>query len=183
MAYVSWPYRLLYVLVVIEHQTRRIVHCNVTTHPTATCTLQQLREAIPSDHRYRFFIHDGDGIFSPQLDGSITHRGLRVLKTPARSPRANCLCERVIGTLRRECLDFVIPLTENHLRIVTKNRVAHYNRGRPHTRLGPGIPDPPVDLPVTPHEHRHRIPGHCKVVAHPVPGGIHHEYRLVAKAA
>ena len=180
---VTATFRLLYVLVVIEHQTRRIVHCNVTTNPTAEWTLQQLREAIPSDHGYRFLIHDGDGIFSPQLDGSITHLGLRVLKTPPRSPKANSLCERFIGTLRRECLDFVIPLTENHLRIVTKNWIAHYNRGRPHSSLGPGIPDPTVDLPVAPHEHRHRIASHCKVVAHPVLGGLHHEYGLQAKAA
>ena len=89
----------------------------------------------------------------------------------------------MIGTLRRECLDFLIPLTENHLRLVTKHWVAHYNRGRPHSRLGPGIPDPPVDLPVRPHEHRHRIPSYCKVVAHPVLGGLHHEYSLLAKAA
>jgi len=79
---VTATFRLLYVMVVTEHQTRRIVHCNVTTHPTAAWTLQQLREAIPSDHRYRFLIHDGDGIFSPHLDQSITHMGLRVLKTP-----------------------------------------------------------------------------------------------------
>lgn len=180
---VTATFRLLYVLVVIEHQTRRIVHCNVTTHPTAAWTLQQLREAIPSDHRYRFLIHDGDGIFSPHLDQSITHMGLRVLKTPPRSPKANSLCERVIGTLRRECLDFLIPLTENHLLIITRNWVSHYNRGRPHSSLGPGIPDPPVELPVTPHRHRHRIPNHCKVVAHPVLGGLHHEYGLLAKAA
>jgi transposase InsO family protein len=180
---VTATFRLLYVLVVIEHQTRRIVHCNVTTHPTAAWTLQQLREAIPSDHSYRFLIHDGDGIFSPQLDGSITHMGLCVLKTPPRSPKANSVCERVIGTLRRECLDFLIPLTENHLRLVTKNWVTHYNRGRPHASLGPGIPDPPVDLPVSPQRHRHRIPNHCKVVAHPVLGVLHREYRLVAKAA
>ncbi len=109
---------LLYVLVVIAHQTRRIVHCNVTSHPTAAWTLQQLREAILSDHRYRFLIHDGYGIFSPQLDRSITHMGLRVLRTPYRSPQANSVCERVIGTLRRECLDFLIPLTANHLRSI-----------------------------------------------------------------
>jgi len=65
---VTATFRLLYVLIVIEHQTRRIVHCNVTTHPTAAWTLQQLREAIPSDHGYRFLIHGRDGIFSPQLD-------------------------------------------------------------------------------------------------------------------
>jgi putative transposase len=180
---VTATFRLLYVLIAFEHQSRRIVHCNVTTNPTAAWTLQQLREAIPSDHGYSFLIHDRDGIFSPQLDQSIKNMGLRVLKTPRRSPKANSRCERVIGTLRRECLDFLIPLTENHLRIVTKNWVAHYNRGRPHSSLGPGIPDPPVDLPVTPHEHRHRIPSHCKVVAHPVLGGLHHEYRLVPVAA
>ena len=180
---VTATFRLLYALIVIEHQTRRIVYCNVTVHPTAAWTLQQLREAIPSDHRHRFLIHDGDGIFSPKLDRSITHMGLRVLRTPPRSPNANSLCERVIGTLRRECLDFLIPLTENHLRLVTKDWVAHYNRGRPHSSLGPGIPDPPVDLPVTPHKHRHRIPSHRKIVAHPILGGLHHEYGLLAKAA
>jgi putative transposase len=65
---VTATFRLLYVFIVIEHQTRRIVHCNVTTNPTAAWTLQQLREAIPSDHGYRFLIHDRDGIFSPHLD-------------------------------------------------------------------------------------------------------------------
>jgi len=173
----------MYQLVVIEHHTRRIVYCNVTAHPTAAWTLQQLREAIPSDHGYRFLIHDRDGIFSPQLDQSITHMGLRVLRTPPRSPRANSLCERVIGTLRRECLDFLIPLTEKQLRSILKAWVTHYNQGRPHTSLGPGFPDPPVDLSVTPHKHRHRIPSHLKVVAHPILGGLHHEYSLVTNAA
>ena len=180
---VTATFRLLYVLVVIEHQTRRIVHCNVTTHPTAEWTLQQLREVIPSDHSYRFLIHDRDGIFSPQLDESITHMGLRVLRTPPRSPQANSVCERVIGTLRRECLDFMIPLTQSHLRVVLKHWVAHYNKGRPHASLGPGIPDPPSVLPVTPLKNRHLIPGGLKVVAHSVLGGLHHEYGLVPKAA
>ena len=167
---VTATFRPLYVLVVIDHKTRRVEHCNVTTHPTAVWTLQQLREAISSDHRYRFLNHDRDGICPPQLDQSVTHMGLRVLRTPPRSPKANSLCERVIGTLRLECLDFLIPLTENHLCIVTKDWVTHYNRGRLHASLGPGIPEPPVDLPVAPHKHRHRIPDHLKVVAHPVLG-------------
>jgi hypothetical protein len=67
--------------------------------------------------------------------------------------------------------------------IVTKNWLMHYNRGRSHASLGPGIPDPPFDLPVKPHEYRHRISNHLKVVTHPVLGGLHHEYGLVAKAA
>jgi transposase InsO family protein len=180
---VTATFRLLYVLVVIEHQTRRIVHCNVTAHPTAAWTLQQLREAIPSDHGYRFLIHDRDRIFSPQLDRSITHMRLRVLRTPPRSPMANSLCERVIGTLRRECLAFLIPLTEYQLRSVLKEWVTHYNQGRPHASIGPGLPDPPPTLPVPLQEQRHRIPDHLRVVAHSVVGGLHHEYGFAAKAA
>ena len=180
---VTVTFRLLYVFVVIEHQTRRIVHCNLTANSTAAWTLQQLREAIPSDHGYRFLIHDRDGIFSPHLDQSITHMGLRVLRSPYRSPKANSLCERVIGTLRRECLDFFIPSTEGHLRSISTHWVAHYNNGRPHSSIGPGIPDPPSDLPVTQQTRRHRIPNQLRVVGLPVLGGLHHAYRLMAKAA
>jgi hypothetical protein len=90
-----------------------------------------LREAIPSDHRYHFLIYDGDTILSSQLDESITHMGLRVLNTPSQSPQGEGLCERVIGTLRRECVRFFIPLTEKHLVLVTTSWVAHYNRGCP----------------------------------------------------
>ena len=180
---VTATFRLLYVFIVIEHQTRRIVHCNVTAHPTAAWTLQQLREAIPSDHSYRFLIHDRDGIFSPLLDKSVSHMGIRVLRSPPRSPKANSFCERVIGTLRRECLDYFIPITESHLRSITTNWITHYNKGRPHSSLGPGIPNPPSDLPVALQTHRHRIPNHLKVMAHPILGGLHHEYGLLPKAA
>ncbi len=183
MTVVTATFKCLYVFVIIEVGTRKLLHIHVTDHPTATWTQQQLREAIPSDHDYRFLIHDRDCIFSSQLDQSITCMGLRVLRTPYRSPKANGFCERVIGTLRRECLDFLIPLTENHLRIVLKNWLTHYNHGRPHSSIGPGIPDPPADLPVTLQKHRHRIPGHLKVVGHPVLGGLHHEYELVPEAA
>ncbi|MEN8130348.1 MAG: integrase core domain-containing protein [Pseudomonadota bacterium] len=176
---VTATFRLLYVFVIIEHQTRRIVHCNVTTNPTAAWTLQQLREAIPSDHDYRLLIHDRDSIFSSHLDQSISNLGVRVLRTPPRCPQGNSICERVIGTLRRECLDFMIPLTENHLRTVLKQWVTHYNRGRPHSSLGPGLPDPPFGLAVSPHQQRHLIPDHFLVGSRPILGGLHHEYDLV----
>ncbi len=101
--------RLLYVFVVMEHATRLLVHLNVTAHPTADRTLQQLREAIPTDHDYRFLMHDRDSIFSQPLNQQVRHLGLRILKTPARSSQANALCERLLGTLRRECVDFMIP--------------------------------------------------------------------------
>ena len=93
----------------MEHASRRIIHLNLTAHPTAAWTLQRLREAIPSDHTYRFILHDCDAIFSTQLDASVAHMGLEVIKTPVRSPQANSLCERLIGTVRRECLDWIIP--------------------------------------------------------------------------
>ena len=130
-------FRILYVFVVIEHASRRLIHLNATAHPTAAWTLQQLRDAIPFDHEYRFIIHDHDAIFSAELDASLTRFGLKVINTPVRSPQANSLCERLIGTLRRECLDWIIPLSEGHLSKVLASWMAHYNRGRPHSSLGP----------------------------------------------
>ena len=180
---ITATFRMLYVFVVIEHASRRLLHVNVTAHPTAEWTLQQLREAVPSDHGYRFLIHDRDSIFSPALDQSIRHLGLHVLKTPVRTPVANAICERVLGTLRRECLDFVIPFTDTHLRWLLQGWVGHYNAGRPHMALGPGIPQPLAALPAPLHEPRHRLPAHCRVVARPILGGLHHEYRLEEKVA
>jgi putative transposase len=180
---VTATFKMLYVFMVMEHASRKILHINVTAHPTALWTLQQLRDAIPAEHAYRFLIHDRDAIFSRDLDQRVRHLGLRVLKTPVRSPQANALCERLLGTLRRECLDFLIPLTENPLRRFLKEWVLHYNEGRPHMSLGPGIPQPPPHLPALLHSHRHRIPAYLQVAARPILGGLHHEYKLEEKAA
>ena len=180
---VTATFRVLYVFVVIEHASRRLLHINVTAHPTAEWTLQQLREAISSDHDYRFLIHDRDAIFFKQLDQRLRNLGLRVRKTPPRTPRANVICERVLGTLRRECLDLMIPLTENHLRRLVMEWIRFYNASRPHMSLGPGIPQPPLQLPVPLQDYRHGMPNHLRVVAHPVLSGLHHDYRLQEKAA
>jgi hypothetical protein len=107
--------------------SRRILHCNATQYPTADWTIQQLREAIPSDHEYRFLIHDRHATFSAELDIAVNTLGLQVLKTPVRTPQANAFCERLIGTIRRECLDFMIPLNDRHLRRILREWVAHYN--------------------------------------------------------
>ena len=180
---VTATFRLLYVFVLMEHATRRIVHCNVTAHPTAQWTMQQLREAIPADHGYRFLIHDRDAIFSRELDQHVRNLRLRVVKTPPHSPQANALCERLIGTLRWECLDLVIPLTENHLRCIVHEWVPHYNAERPHMALGPGMPQPLASLPTPLQGHRHRLPAHQHVAARPILGGLHHAYTLTAGAA
>jgi transposase InsO family protein len=180
---VTATFRLLYVFVIMEHATRKILYVNVTAHPTAQWTLQQLHAAIPSDHGYRFLIHDRDAIFSQELDRRVHCLGLRVLKTSPRSPQANALCERLLGTLWRECLDFLIPLTENHLRSLLQAWARHYTEGRPHMALGPGIPQPPPQLPVPLQAHRHRLPVHLRVAARPILGGVHHEYWLEEKVA
>jgi transposase InsO family protein len=180
---VTATFRLLYVFVIIEHASRRLLHVNVTAHPTAPWTMQQFRAAIPADHTYRILIHDRDAIFSKAVDQCVSHMGLHVIKTPVRTPVANSICERVIGTLRRECLDFVIPLNDKHLYGILKEWVGHYNQGRPHMSLGPGIPKPIQTLPVPRQAHPHRLPAGQRVVARPVLGGLHHDYGLEKRAA
>jgi len=126
---ITAAFRTLYVFVVMEIGSRQILHQNVTAHPTAEWTLQQLREALPGDHPYRFFIHDRDSIFSEDVDKSFTNLGVRVLRMPVRAPKANSVCERVGGSLRRECLDFFIPFNERHLQMTIRDWTMHYNRG------------------------------------------------------
>ena len=154
----------------------------MTEHPTAEWTIQQFREFLAFDHPYRFLIHDRDKIFSAATDEALKGSGVRVLKTPVRAPKANAFCERLIGTIRRECLDYLIPINERHLKRILKEYVGHYNRGRPHSSLGPGIPEPPqAKVPAGP--HRHKLPkGYC-VTSTPVLGGLHHEYGLKKEAA
>jgi transposase InsO family protein len=181
---VTATFRLLYVFVLIHHGSRRLLHFNVTAHPTATWTLQQLREAIGLENSHRYLIHDRDSIFTRHLDESILALGLKVLKSPPRCPKANAICERVIGTIRRECLDWLIPISEGHLRSILKAWVEHYNCGRPHSRLGPGVPDPPVTwVGVRPSESRHRLGLGIAVRSKSVLGGLHHEYALAPSIA
>jgi transposase InsO family protein len=181
---VTATFRLLYVFVVIEHGSRRLVRVNVTAHPSAAWTLQQLREVVGFDHAQRYLIHDRDSIFARHLDESIRALGLSVLKSPPRCPKANAICERVIGTIRRECLDWLIPMSEGHLRSILKSWVEHYNRGRPHSKLGPGVPDPPQDLTrIRNSAPRHRLAAGARVLAKSVLGGLHHEYFLATVPA
>jgi len=180
---VTATFRRLYVLVVMEVGTRKILHCNVTAHPTAEWTAQQFREAIPSDHLYRFLIHDRDSIFSSEADQTAENMGLKVLRTPVRAPQANAYCERLIGTMRRECLDFMIPLGEKHLRTILCEWVRHYNQARPHSSLGPGIPEVKKPWPTPVNVSRHHLPQGMRVKAKKVLGGLHHEYRLEKCAA
>jgi putative transposase len=174
---VTASFRVLYVFVIMEVGTRRIAHFNVTAHPTADWALQQFREVLTGEKPYRFLIHDRDNIYSSELDSALKSMGLSILKTPFRAPQANAFCERLGGSMRRECLDFLIPLNDRHLRAILKEWGVHYNRGRPHSSLGPGIPEPSGGIPA-PQISSHRIPRGHRVVGIPILGGLHHEYRL-----
>ena len=180
---VTATFRMLYVFVVIEHGARRLLHLNVTAHPTAAWTLQQLREAFGYQARYRYLIHDRDSIFANSLDESIERLGLKVLKSPLRSPKANAICERMIGTIRRECLDWLIPVSETHLRAILKDWRAYYNGSRPHMALGPGVPDPPATPRLDSRKNsRHRLGERLVVRARSVLDGLHHDYSLIETA-
>ena len=179
---VTATFRFVCVLVVMEIETRRIVHLNVTRHPTAEWTVQQFRECVIGDEGYKFIIHDRDSIYSDEVDSSLRASGLRVLKTPYRAPQANAFCERLIGSARRECLDFMIPTNEDHVRWIMKQWVVHYNTSRPHSSLGPGIPDANFPKPQL-QSKRHRVPKNHRVAVMPILGGLHHEYRLQEIAA
>ena len=180
---VTARFRILYIFLLMEVGTRRILHGRVTAHPTAEWTLQQFREAIPSDHPYRFLIRDRDSIFSAGVDEQLKALGLKVLRTPARAPKANAYCERLVGTVRRECLDFIIPLGEKQLGRILTEWVTHYNQGRPHLSLGPGIPESAEIILFPQNLHRHSLAEDCRVAARAILGGLHHEYRLERIAA
>src|SRR5262245_21643539 len=166
----------------MEIESRRIPHFNVTQHPNAEWTLQQFRECIAGDEGYRFVIHDRDHIYSDELDASLKSLGLTVLKTPYQSPQANAFCERLIGSARRECLNFMIPIDEAHLRQILKSWTLRYHRRRSHSSLGPGMPDrSSVNAPIQ--SERHAIPKDCRIVVTSILGGLHHEYALQKIAA
>lgn len=179
---VTAAFRIVYVFVILDIGTRRIVHWNTTTHPTAESTVQQFRTCITGDEPHRFVIHDHDSIYSKAVDQAVTAMGMRILKTPVAAPQANAFCERVIGTVRRECLDFMIPVSERHLRRILTEWVAHYSHSRPHASLGPGIPDPMRPKAVT-EGTDYALRVDCRVRARAVLGGLHHEYRLEPLAA
>jgi transposase InsO family protein len=177
-------FRLLHVLIVIDHGSRRLLHFDVTEHPSADWTLQQLREVIEDEAGHRYLLYDRDRIFAWGPDESIKRLGLRVLKSPPHSPQASAICERLIGTARRVCLDWLIPLSETHLRSLLKEWATHNHATRPHMMLGPGVPDPPAGTARGADNTSRHCPGaHTAVYARSVLGRLHHEYSIAPALA
>jgi putative transposase len=141
----------LYVLVFIEHGTRRMHLGGVTSNPTGEWTVQQARNlALTLGERFediRFLIRDRGPNFTRPFDAVFQATGTRILRTAVRAPRMNATCERLVGTLRRELLDRVLILGERHLRVVLTDYQAHYNTARPHQGIAQHVPDDERDVP------------------------------------
>ena len=163
-------FRVLFVFIVLHHERRRIVHFDVTTHPTAIWIKQQITEAFPWDTAPDYIIRDRDSAYGKFVSARIKALGIEEVVTAPRTPWQNPFVERVIGSIRRECLDHVIVLNEAHLRRILDSYLDYYHRSRTHLSLGKDTPDV---RPVQPSSSG-------KIVAFPQVGGLHHRYERLA---
>lgn len=157
-------FRVLYVFVVLLHGRRRVDLFNVTTNPTACWAAQQIVEVFPFDQSPRFLLRDGDSIYGDKFSRRITNMGIEQVLTAPRSPWQSPYVKRLIGSIRRECLDHVIIFNEAHLHRVLSEYFAHYHEARTHLSLDRNSPEPRVA----------QLPETGKVVAEPYLGGLHH---------
>jgi len=159
-------FQVLYVFLVLAHDRRRILHFNVTAHPTAEWTGQQLREAFPFDQLPRYLLRDRDRIFGDDFRGQVRDMGICEVLSAPHSPWQRAYVERVIGSIRRECLDHVIVLHENALRRTLNSYFDYYHRSRTHLSLGKDSPEPRAIQP----------PEMGTIVTVPQVAGLHHRY-------
>ena len=159
-------FQVLYVFLVLAHDRRRILHFNVTAHPTAEWTGQQLREAFPFEEVPRYLLRDRDGIFGADFTKEVRNLGIEEVLSAPHSPCQRAYIERVIGSIRRECIDQVIVFNEESLRRHMKSYVQYYHETRTHLSLEK---DTPTSRSVQP-------PELGQVVALPQVGGLHHRY-------
>ena len=163
-------FRLLFVFVVLRHDRRELLHLNVTDHPTAVWTARQILEAFPNETAPRYLLRDRDAVYAECFTRSMTNMGIREVIIAPRAPWQNAFVERVIGSIRRECLDHVIVLSEAHLRRLLRAYLAYYNTARPHQSLANNSPQPRMVEP----------PPRGRIIAIPQVGGLHHRYQRVA---
>src|SRR5467141_2211460 len=160
-------FRLLYVLVILGHHRRRILSFGVTSHPTAEWIARQITDAFPWTDAPRYLIRDRDAVYGQAVTRRLKSMGIRERPTAPRSPWQNGHVERLIGSIRRECLDHLIVLNEEHLRRILAKFSTYYNEWRPHVSLGKDAPN------------RRPIERFGDIVAHSILGGLHHRYARI----
>ena len=161
-------FRTLHMLDFVSHARRELVHLNVTASPTAAWVWRQLIAATPWGRSPRYLIRDRDAVFGGEFVPRAGELGIKTILTPVRAPRANAVAERLVGTLRRECLDRVVVVNEQHLRAVLTEFARFHNRERPHRSLRLETPVSVVRSTTG------------SVRARPVLGGLHHVYERAA---
>ncbi len=164
-------FRVLYCFVVLRHERRQVVHFAVTENPSAAWTARQITEAFPWDEAPRYVLRDRDGIYGEEFIRRVKAMGIEEVLTAAHSPWQNPYVERLIGSVRRECLDHVIVLGENHLRRILRSYIDYYHEDRSHQSLNRR---PPKGRDVEPIESG-------GVVSLPRVGGLHHRYERAAE--
>ena len=163
-------FRILYVFVVLRLERRQIIHFNVTAHPTSEWAGQQIVEAFPWSKPPRYLLRDRDSVYGAQFRRRVQSLGIEEVLTAPRSPWQNPYVERLIGTIRRECLNHVIVYNDRHLQRILRCYFAYYQTARTHLSLNKQCPEP---RPI-------HAAGRGKIVALPHLGGLHHEYRRAA---
>jgi putative transposase len=165
----AW-FRPIFGFFIVEHARRRVVQVGVTRAPSDAWVAQQLRNATPHGEGPRFLLRDRDSKFGKLFDRAATGVGIRVIRTPVQAPRANGICERFLGSVRRECVDHILVLGDRHLERVLAEYVRYFNAERPHQGLAQQIPTGAAKPANT----------NGRVVETPVLGGLHHAYRRAA---
>jgi transposase InsO family protein len=162
-------FRAIFVFVIIELASRRVIHVAVTRAPTSIWVAQQLREATPFGGGPTYLIRDNDKKYGAQFDRVANGAGIKVLRTPIAAPRANAVCERFLGSLRRECLDHMLLIGERACLRVVQEYVRYFNQARPHQGLGQRIPVAPIPP--------NNVSFSAHVVSVSILHGLHHDYQ------
>jgi putative transposase len=163
-------FRTIFLFFIVEHGSRRVVHAGVTRHPTDEWVTQQVRNATPFGEGPRFLICDNDDKFGPCFEHAVEGAGIELIHTPPYAPKANAICERFIGSVRRECMDHILILSEKHVRRITHEYCEFFNCARPHQGIDQQIPIPSDSVDWSKYARR-------EVIGVPVLNGLHHDYQ------
>jgi len=175
-------FKQIYAFFIVEHGSRKVVHFGVTRHPTQEWVAQQLKEATPFEQKPKYLTRDLDSRFGHKFDEIAKASGIEILKTAYRTPKMNSICERFLGSIRRECVDHLFVFNERQLSRVLKEYVEYFNYSRPHQGIKQALPQSPVSKSSQNQGKTNttRVVENGKITALPILGGLHHNYQRAA---